>query len=198
VHFSNDQEVNQYQSDMIRLAGDLGLKQESVAQIVSDAAQSGIEKNQLLSFAQSAAKVAVVWNVSAKDATATLTHWRASMQLSQQQAMGLANATNALSHSMGVKAKSVAAVVKQQGEAGTKAGLNVQETAALSASLLTNGSTEAQATEAISNILGSLTAGKAKNTQQKAAMTTLGIEPADLAQRMEADAEEPCLMFSTA
>ncbi len=188
VHFSNDQEANQYQSDMIRLAGDLGLKQESVAQIVSDAAQSGIEKNQLLSFAQSAAKVAVVWNVSAKDATATLAHWRASMQLSQQQAMGLANATNALSHSMGVKAKSVAAVVTQQGEAGTKAGLNVQETAALSASLLTSGSTEAQASEAISNILGSLTAGKAKNTQQKAAMTTLGIEPADLAQRMEADA----------
>ncbi len=188
VHFSNDQEANQYQSDMMRLAGDLGLKQESVAQIVSDAAQSGIEKNQLLSFAQSAAKVAVVWNVSAKDATATLAHWRASMQLSQQQAMGLANATNALSHSMGVKAKSVAAVVTKQGEAGTKAGLNVQETAALSASLLTSGSTEAQASEAISNILGSLTAGKAKNTQQKAAMTTLGIEPADLAQRMEADA----------
>ncbi|ASA54664.1 phage tail tape measure protein [Vibrio gazogenes] len=188
VHFSNDQEANQYQSDMMRLAGDLGLKQESVAQIVSDAAQSGIEKNQLLSFAQSAAKVAVVWNVSAKDATATLAHWRASMQLSQQQAMGLANATNALSHSMGVKAKSVAAVVTKQGEAGTKAGLNVQETAALSASLLTSGSTEAQASEAISNILGSLTAGKAKNTQQKAAMTTLGIEPAALAQRMEADA----------
>lgn len=188
VHFSNDQEANQYQSDMMRLAGDLGLKQESVAQIVSDAAQSGIEKNQLLSFAKSAAKVAVAWNVSAKDATATLAHWRASMQLSQQQAMGLANATNALSHSMGVKAKSVAAVVTQQGEAGTKAGLNVQETAALSASLLTSGSTEAQASEAISNILGSLTAGKAKNTQQKAAMTTLGIEPADLAQRMEADA----------
>ncbi|SJN56989.1 Phage-related minor tail protein [Vibrio ruber DSM 16370] len=189
VHFASDQEANQYQGKMQHLAGQLGVKQANINQIVSDGAQSGIGKEQLLSFAESVSKVAVVWNVSAREATETLARWRTSMQLSQQQAVGLANATNALSHSMGVKAKSVAAVVSEQGDTGLNAGLNVQQTAALSASLLAGGASEKQAGEAIHSILGTLTAGKADKVQQQAAMKTLDIEPADLAHRMQTDAQ---------
>ncbi|HGS4936983.1 TPA: phage tail tape measure protein [Vibrio parahaemolyticus] len=189
VNFSSDKEEAEYRTKMMRLAGDLGMKQDGIAEIVTAAGQSGIEKDQLLQFAESATKMSVAWDVSAEEAGSTLATWRAAMGLSQKHALDLADATNYLSNNMNAKAKDIAAVMVRQGSTAMGAGLSYNETAALSASLIAGGATEEVAATALKNITGRLTAGYAATNGQKEAMSKIGFDSEELASMMQEDAQ---------
>lgn len=189
VDFKDQKEENAYKSQMMKLAGNLGVEQEGIAEIVTAAGQSGIEKDQLLQFASSATKMSVAWDVSAEDAGSTLATWRAAMGLTQKNALDLADATNYLSNNMNAKAKDIAAVMVRQGSTAMGAGFNANETAALSASLIAGGATEETAATALKNISGSLTAGYSASKSKAEAMDRLGFDPEQLASDMQKDAQ---------
>jgi TP901 family phage tail tape measure protein len=163
--------------------------QEGIADIVTAAGQSGIEKSQLLQFAESATKMSVAWDVSAEEAGSTLATWRAAMGLTQKNALDLADATNYLSNNMNAKAKDIAAVMVRQGSTAMGAGLNYNQTAALSASLIAGGATQEVAATALKNITGRLTSGYAATASQQDAMGRIGFNAEELADMMQQDAQ---------
>jgi TP901 family phage tail tape measure protein len=173
VNFSDKKEEAEYRTSMMKLAGRLGVQQDGIADIVTAAGQSGIEKSQLLQFAESATKMSVAWDVSAEEAGSTLATWRAAMGLTQKNALDLADATNYLSNNMNAKAKDIAAVMVRQGSTAMGAGLNYNQTAALSASLIAGGATQEVAATALKNITGRLTSGYAATAAQQDAQGTL-------------------------
>lgn len=189
VNFSSEKEEADYRRQMMKMAGDLGVKQDGIADIVTAAGQSGIEKDQLLQFAESATKMSVAWDVSAEEAGSTLATWRAAMGLTQKNALDLADATNYLSNNMNAKAKDIAAVMVRQGSTAMGAGFNYNDTAALSASLIAGGATEETAATALKNISGALTAGYSATGSQKEALGKLGLDPEELASAMQQDAK---------
>ncbi|MEL0623808.1 phage tail tape measure protein [Marinomonas arenicola] len=189
VNFSDKKEEAQYRTEMMKLAGRLGVQQEGIADIVTAAGQSGIEKDQLLEFAQAATKMSVAWDVSADEAGSTLATFRASMGLTQKKALDLADATNYLSNNMNAKAKDIAAVMVRQGSTAMGAGLSYNQTAALSASLIAGGATDEVASTALKNITGRLTAGFAATGAQKNAMGRIGFDSQELAGMMQEDAQ---------
>lgn len=164
-------------------------KQEGIADIVTAAGQSGIEKSQLLQFAESATKMSVAWDVSAEEAGSTLATWRAAMGLTQKNALDLADATNYLSNNMNAKAKDIAAVMVRQGSTAMGAGLNYNQTAALSASLIAGGATQEVVATALKNITGRLTSGYAATAAQQDAMGRIGFNAEELADMMQQDAQ---------
>lgn len=189
VNFSNDKEEADYRRQMMKMAGTLGVKQDGIADIVTAAGQSGIEKDQLLQFASDATKMSVAWDVSAEEAGSTLATWRAAMGLTQKNALDLADATNYLSNNMNAKAKQIAAVMVREGSTAMGAGLSYNDTAALSASLIAGGAPEEIAATALKNISGALTAGYAATGGQKQALSKLGFDPEELATAMQDDAK---------
>ncbi|WP_421854467.1 phage tail tape measure protein [Marinomonas sp.] len=189
VDFSDKKEEAQYRTQMMKLAGRLGVQQEGIADIVTAAGQSGIEKDQLLQFAQSATKMSVAWDVSAEEAGSTLATFRAAMGLTQKNALDLADATNYLSNNMNAKAKDIAAVMVRQGSTAMGAGLSYNQTAALSASLIAGGATDEVASTALKNITGRLTAGYAATSAQQNAMGRIGFNAEELAELMQQDAQ---------
>jgi len=189
VNFSDKKEEAQYRTEMMKLAGRLGVQQEGIADIVTAAGQSGIEKDQLLEFAQAATKMSVAWDVSADEAGSTLATFRASMGLTQKKALDLADATNYLSNNMNAKAKDIAAVMVRQGSTAMGAGLSYNQTAALSASLIAGGATDEVASTALKNITGRLTAGFSATGAQKNAMGRIGFDSQELAGMMQEDAQ---------
>jgi len=189
VNFSNQKEETEYRTRMMKLAGELGVKQDGIADIVTAAGQSGIEKTELLAFAGSATKMSVAWDVSAEAAGSTLATWRASMGLTQKKALDLADATNYLSNNMNAKAKDIAAVMVRQGADAMGAGFSYNDTAALSASLIAGGATEETAATALRNIASTLTAGYSATGSQKKSLDKLGLDPQDLASSMQKDAQ---------
>tara|TARA_R110001632_G_scaffold214612_3_gene341369 strand:- start:5423 stop:7291 length:1869 start_codon:yes stop_codon:yes gene_type:complete len=164
-------------------------KQDGIADIVTAAGQSGIEKSQLLQFAESATKMSVAWDVSAEEAGFTLATWRAAMGLTQKNALDLADATNYLSNNMNAKAKDIAAVMVRQGSTAMGAGLSYNQTAALSASLIAGGATQEVAATALKNITGRLTSGYAATAAQQDAMGRIGFNAEELADMMQQDAQ---------
>jgi TP901 family phage tail tape measure protein len=189
VNFSDKKEEAEYRTSMMKLAGRLGVQQEGIADIVTAAGQSGIEKSQLLQFAESATKMSVAWDVSAEEAGSTLATWRAAMGLTQKNALDLADATNYLSNNMNAKAKDIAAVMVRQGSTAMGAGLNYNQTAALSASLIAGGATQEVAATALKNITGRLTSGYAATASQQDAMGRIGFNAEELADMMQQDAQ---------
>lgn len=189
VNFANEKEEADYRRQMMKMAGDLGVKQDGIADIVTAAGQSGIEKDQLLQFAESATKMSVAWDVSAEEAGSTLATWRAAMGLTQKNALDLADATNYLSNNMNAKAKDIAAVMVRQGSTAMGAGFSYNDTAALSASLIAGGASEETAATALKNISGALTAGYSATGSQKQALDKLGFDPEELASAMQQDAK---------
>ena len=189
VNFSNQKEETEYRTRMMKLAGELGVKQEGIADIVTAAGQSGIEKTELLAFAESATKMSVAWDVSAEEAGSTLATWRAAMGLTQKNALDLADATNYLSNNMNAKAKDIAAVMVRQGSTAMGAGFSYNDTAALSASLIAGGATEETAATALKNISSTLTAGYSATGSQKTALGKIGLDPEELASSMQEDAQ---------
>jgi TP901 family phage tail tape measure protein len=189
VNFSDKKEEAQYRTDMMKLAGRLGVQQEGIADIVTAAGQSGIEKDQLLDFAQAATKMSVAWDVSSEEAGSTLATWRAAMGLTQKKALDLADSTNYLSNNMNAKAKDIAAVMVRQGSTAMGAGLSYNQTAALSASLIAGGAKEETAATALKNITGRLTSGYAATAAQQDAMGRIGFDSEQLAAMMQQDAQ---------
>ncbi|RBO82643.1 phage tail tape measure protein [Marinomonas aquiplantarum] len=189
VNFTDQKEEAQYRTQMMKLAGRLGVEQQGIADIVTAAGQSGIEKDQLLQFAESATKMSVAWDVSAEEAGSTLATWRAAMGLTQKNALDLADSTNYLSNNMNAKAKDIAAVMVRQGSTAMGAGLNYNQTAALSASLIAGGATQEVAATALKNITGRLTTGYAATAAQQDAMGRIGFDAEELADMMQQDAQ---------
>ncbi|MCV6614170.1 MAG: phage tail tape measure protein, partial [Cellvibrionaceae bacterium] len=157
IDFESPKEERQYRRQMMTLAGELGVDQAGLVDIVTAAGQSGIEKDQLIKFAENATKMSVAWDVSSAEAGETLATWRAAMGLTQEGALDLANATNYLSNNMNAKAKQIAGVVVRQGSTAMQAGFSSNESAALAAGLIAGGATEETASTAMKNITGALT-----------------------------------------
>jgi len=189
IDFSSEGEESKYRSEMLKLAGDLGVGQDGIAGIVSQAGQSGIEKSQLLEFATSATKMSVAWDVSSEDAGATLATWRASMGLTQEKALDLADATNYLSNNMNAKASEIASVLVREGSTAMGAGFSSNEVAALSSSLIAGGATGDTAATALKNISSALTAGYSATGGQKDALDRIGFDSDELAELMQEDAQ---------
>lgn len=189
VNFKDDAEADSYKQQMLQKAGDLGMSQEGLAQIVTAAGQSGIEKDQLIQFAESATKMSTAWDVSAEEAGATLATWRASMGLNQETALDLADATNYLSNNMNAKAADIANVMVRQGSTAMGSGMSANEVAALSATLIAGGAKSETAATALKNISGRLTAGYAATGAQQTAFDKIGFDAEELAVSMQEDAQ---------
>ena len=106
--------------------------------IVAAAGEAGIGKradgttdaNELLRFAGDASKMSVAMDMTAEEAGTTLAKWRSAMGMDQDQAMRLADYSNAISNEMAAKPAEVARVMLRQGATTMKAGFTDRQAAA--------------------------------------------------------------------
>ncbi|EOV0953158.1 phage tail tape measure protein [Edwardsiella piscicida] len=196
VNFRDAKEKSATRTGMMELAGKLGIDQVGMTNIVAAAGEAGIGKRadgttdvkQLLRFAGDAAKMSVAMDMSAEEAGSTLAKWRSSMGLDQDQAMRLADYSNAISNEMAAKPAEVARVMLRQGATTMKAGFTDRQAAALAASLIAGGEGEERTATAMKNITGRLNKSFATTKAQKETLAMLGFDPIALAKDMQRDA----------
>ena len=177
-------------------AGDLGISQTGMTDILAAAGQAGVandkfgnvDPKQLLRFGADAAKVAVAFDSDAKTSGDTMATIRTSLKLNQDQVMSLFDVINAESNKMNAKAMVVAGIMKRQGANGGLAGFNFKQIAGLTSALVASGDTEETGATALKNITGRLTKGFAATKTQKRSLSMLGIDPGVLAKEMQQNA----------
>lgn len=183
-----DGEQAAFKSSLQRLAAQVNMSAEDLTQISAAAGQSGVAKDELFDFTQSAAKMGVAFDMAAADAGETMAAWRAGMGLTQQRAVELADAVNHVSNNMNAKARDISGVLKRQGAVATASGLSETQAASLAGALLSGGASEEVAATTMKNLLGSLTSGDAATASEKEALAGLGLDAGQLASGMQYDA----------
>ena len=166
---------------------------KDIAAIVESAGQSNIAKEELLDFAESAAKMGIAFDTTAEQAGDWMAQWRTSMGLTQPEVETLADQINYLGNTSSEQAVKLAEVVSRVGSLGQIAGLSGGEVAALAAAMP---GVEAEiAATGIKNMTKAMTAGSAATKRQQTVLSKLGFDANELAERMQVDAKGAILDF---
>ncbi|MFX6496360.1 phage tail tape measure protein [Acinetobacter baumannii] len=172
---------------IIEMTTRLPMAAKDIATIVAAGAQSGIAKNELIGFAESAVKMGVAFDITADQAGQSMAEMRAAFKMTQPQVIALADQINYLGNTSPNKADKIMEVVQRIGALGEVGGFASSSIAAMAASL-TAVEPDVAAT-GIKNIILALTKGESATKGQIAAFDELGLKSGEVAKNMQKDAE---------
>lgn len=189
VDFDTPHQFKAMEKDILGLTRTIPMTADQLAQIVAAGGQAGIEKENLTSFAESAAKMGVAFDIAADEAGQMMAGWRTAFRMNQTEVVQLADKINYLGNTTAASAPEISAVVTRIGPLGEVAGLASGEIAALGATLVGMNISEEIASTGIKNLMLGLTAGTAATKKQQGAFAKLGLNAESLAEKMQTDAQ---------
>jgi len=193
IDFESPQQFKTMSKDILELSKVMPMAAGGIGDIVAAAGQSGVARHELMGFAKSAVTMGVAFDLSGDQAGSMMANWRAGMNLSQSQVVGLADAVNYLSNNMNAQAGALGEVIQRQGAVAMAAGLSETQTASLGAALLSSGTGPERAATALKNLTGALTKGYAATKSQQDAFAALGFDAEQMAVAMQEDAKSAIL-----
>ncbi|MGT2585119.1 phage tail tape measure protein [Acinetobacter baumannii] len=174
-------------NQIIEMTTRLPMAAKDIAAIVAAGAQSGIAKNELIGFAESAVKMGVAFDITADQAGQSMAEMRAAFKMTQPQVIALADQINYLGNTSPNKADKIMEVVQRIGALGEVGGFASSSIAAMAASLK---SVEPDvAATGIKNMILALTKGESATKSQSAAYKKLGLDSVQVAKDMQTNAE---------
>lgn len=188
VDFKNPTGLKEMEKALERMSLSIPMTADGLAKITAAAGQAGIAEGDLLRFTETAAKMGVAFDISAEEAGEMMAKWRSGMNLTQDQAESLADATNALSNNNAALAKQVGEALKRYGALGKVAGLTEKQTAAMAATIIGAGAEAEVAATGMNAFMRSLTKGGSMTDLQKAAFGNLGFDALQLQKDIQTDA----------
>lgn len=189
VDFDTPQQFNQMSNDIMKLSENMRMTSSEIATLVAFGAQLQLPRQELVGFARDAGMMGVAFGSTADEAGKTMATWRASMGLTQEQAVTLADQVNYLSNQTGALAPEISEVLSRVGSLGKVAGIASGGIAAMGTTLLKAGISEEVASTGLKNFMLGMTAGESATKKQQEAFKTLGFETKILAKRMQTDAQ---------
>lgn len=188
VDFSSPDGLQKMRAALEKMSLSIPITAEGLAKITAAAGQAGISEKDLIRFTETAAKMGVAFDISAEEAGEMMAKWRSGMNLTQDQAESLADATNALSNNNAAMAKQVGEALKRYGALGKVAGLTEKQTAAMAATIIGAGAEAEVAATGMNAFMRSLTKGGSMTDLQKAAFGNLGFDALQLQKDVQTDA----------
>ena len=188
VDFDSPEQFKQMGKDILDLSTRIPMAAEGLAQIVAAGGQSGIARDELLGFAESAAKMGVAFDITAEQAGDMMAKWRTAFKMGQGDVVKLADKINFLGNTTAASAPLISDVVTRIGPLGSVGGVASGEIAALGASLVGSGVTSEIAATGIKNLILALVSGESATKSQNEAFAALGLNAVDMAKYMQKDA----------
>lgn len=174
-------------NQILEMTTRLPMAAKDIAAIVAAGAQSGIAKNELIGFAESAVKMGVAFDITADQAGQSMAEMRTAFKLTQPQVIALADRINYLGNTSPNKADKIMEVVQRIGALGEVGGFASSSIAAMAASL-TSVEPDVAAT-GIKNMILALTKGESATKAQSAAFKKLGLDSVQVSKDMQTNAE---------
>lgn len=188
VNFDTPQQFKQMGTDIENLSMRLPLLPTEIAQIVAAAGQANIPRQELVRFAEDAAKMAVAFDSTAEDSGQTMATWRTAFRMTQDGVTSLADKINYLGNTGPANVNKITDVVNRIGALGEVAGLQSGPLAALGATVAGMGIESEVSATGIKNLLLTLASGDAATKRQRQAFEDLGLDAGKMAKLMQSDA----------
>ena len=189
VDFDTPEQFKEMSGDILKLSTELPMAAEGIAKIVAAGGQSGIAREDLLAFAESATKMGIAFDITADQAGDMMAKWRTAFKMNQEEVVALADKVNYLGNSTAASAPLISEVVTRIGPLGEVGGVASGEIAALGASIVGTGTSSEIAATGIKNLILGMSAGAGATKSQAAAFASLGMSAEDVASRMQVDAK---------
>ena len=187
VDFESTEDFNAMGKAIQNMSMKIPMAQEELAAIVASGGQAGIEKANLLDFAESAAKMGVAFDIPADKAGDMMAQWRTAFGMGQSEVVDLADKVNYLGNTTAAAAPLISDVVSRIGPLGEVAGLSSGEIAALGASVVATGTAPEVAATSIKNLMNALGRGENATKGQAEALQKLGFDSVELAKRLKTE-----------
>lgn len=175
-------------NQILEMTTRLPMAAKDIAAIVAAGAQSGIAKNELLGFAESAVKMGVAFDITADQAGQSMAEMRAAFRMSQPEVVALADKINLLGNSNVLNSPKILEVVQRIGTLGEVGGLASGSIAAMAASL--KAVEPDVAATGIKNMILALTKGESATKGQSEAFKKLGLDSVQVSKDMQTNAEK--------
>lgn len=193
VDFDTPQQFKEMGNDILEMTKTIPMAAQDLAQIVAAGGQSGIAREDLTGFAESAAKMGVAFDISAGQAGDMMAKWRTAFKMNQTEVVDLADKINYLGNTTAASAPLISDVVTRIGPLGEVGGVAAGEIAALGASMVGSGIQSDVAATGLKNMILALTAGESATKSQVGALKELGLSAEDVARGMQDNAKETIL-----
>lgn len=195
VDFDTPDGFKKMGQDIINMSKVLPMTANDIGKIVAAGGQSGIAAKELMTFAESAIKMGVAFDITADQAGQAMAEMRSAFKMNQQQVVVLADKINYLGNNTAASAKDIMEIVQRIGPLGEVAGTASGEIAALGATLRGMGVQNEIAATGIKNLMLSLTAGKSATKSQREAFARLGYSSTAVAKSMQLDSKKTMLVI---
>ena len=176
-------------NDILDMTTKIPMTAEEISKIVAAGGQAGIDKSELLGFAESAAKMGVAFDITAEEAGDMMATWRTAFKMGQSDVVDLSDKINYLGNTTSASAAKISDVVTKIGPLGEVGGVASGEIAALGASMISTGVQSDVAATGIKNFILGMTAGEGATGAQSEAFAKLGLDATDMSKRMQTDAK---------
>ncbi len=188
VDFDSPEQFEQMGRDVEDLSRKLPMVPADIAKIVAAAGQASIPREELVRFAEDAAKMGVAFDTTAEEAGQTMATWRTAFRMGQDDVVVLADKINYLGNTGPASVQKISEVVNRVGALGEVAGLGSGPLAALGATVAGMGIESEVSATGIKNMLLTLSSGEAATKRQVEAFGQLGLNATDMAKAMQDDA----------
>lgn len=187
IDFESPAQFKQMEQDIIALSQRLPMAANDIAAIMEAAGQSGIARDELARFAESAVKMGVAFDITAEQAGKAMAEMRASFGMTQTQVETLADQINYLGNNSTNSAPQIMEVVQRIGSLADVANISSSTLAALSASMV--GVAPEVAATSLKNFTLALSKGESLSKSAQKAFTAMGIDYKQVAKDMQTDSE---------
>jgi len=190
VDFETPQQFKEMSKDILDLSKRIPMAAKGLADIVAAAGQSGIAREDLISFAEDAAKMAIAFDISAEEAGTMMAQWRVAFKMPQKEVIRLADQVNFLSNNVNATAPQISSILTRIGPLGKIAGVSAADVAALGATVKAAGIESEVAATGLKNFILRLSSGASATKKQKEAFKSLGLSAAEMSKLMQKDARQ--------
>ncbi|MEW4459427.1 phage tail tape measure protein [Roseibium algicola] len=188
VDFNTPDGLKQMSADILALSRVIPVAATGIAEIVAAAGQAGMQGEELLAFAEIAAKVGVAFDLSADQVGESLAKIKTALGLTVEQTGELADVLNHLSNTSASSAADLLDFMRRVGSAGTAMGFSAREVAAIGSAMVAAGAQADVAATSFRNVTKALARGESASKRQHEAYKKLGLSATDVAQRLQKDA----------
>lgn len=188
VDFDSPQGFKDMGKDIIGLSREIPLTAVAISEIVAAAGQSNVAREDLLGFAEGAAKVSVAFDMAAGAVGDNLAKIKKNLSLSVDETFAFADTLNHLSNNEAALASQLLVFSRNTVSLGVANGFTANEVAALGAAMIGTGAEADVAKTSFNNMVRALTKGEAATSANNEAFTRLGLNAKDVAKTMQVDA----------
>ncbi|MFP3015719.1 MAG: phage tail tape measure protein [Wolbachia sp.] len=191
----HNEKAAEFGQKLKELSRTIPLSAAELAKIAASGGQLGIDKDKLLGFTTTVAKMATAFDMSAEQAGDSIAKLSNVYGIDVSKMEHVGNVINHLSDNTAAKAKDMVEALAIVGGTAKQFGLDIKETSSLVNAFVSLGKQPAKAGTAINALLSQLQTAEGQGKEFKVALESIGITAEEMSQKVAENGQKALLHF---